>query len=104
MMNDAVLSMTTDAAGAGPTSRIEHLYLFGGIAIGFMLGLLVAAAAWSSMRGARRRAEADERERRRLGRRKIGQNEWAEAADRVEVPTAEDLERQHGEGNAKGGG
>jgi hypothetical protein len=101
-MIDAVLRLTANAPGTGPSSRIEHLYLFGGIAIGFMLGLLVAAAAWSSMRGARRRAEADERERRRLGRRKIGQDEWAEAADRVETPTAEDLERQHGKGDANG--
>jgi hypothetical protein len=103
-MIDAALSMTTDAAGEVPRARLEHLYLFGGVAIGFMLGLLVAAAAWSSMRGARRRAEQDERERRRLARRKVGQDEWAEAADRVETPSADDLERDYGDTDAKGGG
>ncbi|XVJ59621.1 MAG: hypothetical protein HEQ23_09540 [Tepidisphaera sp.] len=78
-------------------SRLEHLYLFGGIAIGFLLGLLIAAAAWSILRRSRRQAEMDERQKRRLKRRIVGQGAWAEAADRLETPTAEELDEQHGD-------
>lgn len=77
-------------------SRLEHLYLFGGIAIGFMLGLLIAAAAWSILRRSRRQAELDERQKRRLKRRVVGQGAWAESADRLGTPTAEELDEQHG--------
>lgn len=96
MLEELLTILTTKTAAPG-TSRLEHLYLFGGIAIGFLLGLLIAAAAWSMLRRSRRLSELDERQKRRLKRRVVGQGAWAEAADRLETPTADELDEQHGQ-------
>jgi hypothetical protein len=101
---EAMLTILTTKPAAPGSSRLEHLYLFGGIAIGFLLGLLIAAAAWSILRRSRRQAEMDERQKRRLKRRVVGQGAWAEAADRLETPTAEELDEQHGEPGDDTGG
>lgn len=99
------LATTASSPSAAPGgSRLENLYLFGGIAIGFLLGLLIAAAAWSILRRSRRQAELDERQKRRLKRRIVGQGAWAESADRLGTPTADELEEQHGDGADEPGG
>lgn len=82
------------AAAPATKSRLDGLYLYGGIGIAMMLGLLVAAAWWSSMRRRRRAADHDAREHVRLARPVVGQDAWAESADRARTPSAKDLEKQ----------
>lgn len=79
-----------------PASKPENLYLFGGIGIAAMLGLLIAAAVWSALRAKRRAADRDELQRRRLGIKQVGQGAWEESADRVKIPSARELNKQHG--------
>jgi hypothetical protein len=78
-------------------SRLEGIWIYGGLGIAGMLGLLVAAAWWSAIRRRRRAAEADGRERARLSRPVVGQGAWEESGDRARTPSAKDLKKQFGE-------
>lgn len=90
-----LLGTIQDPAPAPATkSRLDGLYVYGGIGIAMMLGLLVAAAWWSSMRRRRRTADRDAREQVRLSRPVVGQDAWAESADRARTPSVKDLEKQ----------
>lgn len=68
---------------------MKTLFWRGGLAIALMLGLLVAAAVWSTNRRMRRiqNLKAD------TARRK-GQDPWAAAGERVEPLSTEEMEAQ----------
>ena len=91
-----VLMVQEAAAPAKGGSRLEGIWVYGGLGIAGMLGLLVAAAWWSAMRRRRRDAEADRRERARLSRPVVGQGAWEESGDRARTPSAKDLSKQFG--------
>lgn len=91
------------AADDLPNGRTQTQLMYGMLAVGLLAGLLVGAAWWSAIRRRRRAHDAEARERRRLARPVVGQDAWAEAADRAKTPSARELEKQFPPEPPKGG-
>lgn len=71
-----------------PPSRLQELFSWGGIAIALMLALLVATAVWSVNRRRNRNAAAEP------DKRSDQRDAWAEAGQRAQPPSAEDLDER----------
>gem|GEM_PF-4206392 len=86
-----MLAAVAQPAPLPPPSRLQELFSWGGLAIAFMLGVLVASAFWSVMRRRGRLAAPAPGPRPTPD----GRDPWAEAGQRVIAPTSDDLSDQH---------